>query len=62
MHLRLPREALLWSGEHEPEVIAILAKVGPGAVVYDIGAHVGTIASGTAVLVGDLGLVVAFRW
>jgi hypothetical protein len=28
MHLRLPREALLWSGEHEPEVQnAILAKV-----------------------------------
>lgn len=32
MHLRLPREALLWRGEHEPEVQnAILAKVGPGA-------------------------------
>jgi FkbM family methyltransferase len=61
MHLRLPREALLWSGEHEPEVQnAILAKVGPGAVVYDIGAHVGTMALGTALLVGDLGLVVAF--
>jgi FkbM family methyltransferase len=61
MHLRLPREALLWRGEHEPEVQnAILAKVGPGAVVYDIGAHVGTMALGTALLVGDLGLVVAF--
>ena len=61
MHLRLPREALLWSGEHEPEVQnAILAKVGPGAVVYDIGAHVGTMALGAALLVGDLGLVIAF--
>jgi FkbM family methyltransferase len=61
MHLRLPREALLWSGEHEPEVQnAILAKVGPGAVVYDIGAHVGMMALWTALLVGDLGLVVAF--
>jgi hypothetical protein len=58
---RLPREALLWRGEHEPEVQnAILANVGPGAVVYDIGAHVGTTALGTALLVGDLGLVVAF--
>ena len=61
MHLRLPREALLWRGEHEPEVQnAILAKVGPGAVVYDIGAHVGTMALGAALLVGDLGLVIAF--
>jgi len=61
MHLRLHREALLWSGEHEPDVQnAILAKVGPGAVVYDIGAHLGTMALGTALLVGDLGLVVAF--
>jgi len=61
MHLRLPPEALLWRGEHEPEVQnAILAKVGPGAVVYDIGAHVGSMALGAALLVGDLGLVVAF--
>ena len=29
-------------------------------VVYDIGAHVGTMALGAALLVGDLGLVVAF--
>ncbi len=57
MHLRLPREALLWRGEHEPEVQnAILAKVGPGAVVYDIAAHVGTMALGAALLLRDLGL------
>ena len=61
MNLRLPREALLWRGEHEPEVQnAIVARVGPGAVVYDVGAHIGTMALGTALLVGDLGLVVAF--
>jgi FkbM family methyltransferase len=61
MHLRLPGEALIWRGKHEPEVQnAILAKVRPGAVVYDIGANVGTMALGAALLVGDLGLVVAF--
>jgi FkbM family methyltransferase len=61
MNLRLPREAHLWRGEHEPEVQnAIVAGVGPGAVVYDIGAHIGMMALGTALLVGDLGLVVAF--
>jgi FkbM family methyltransferase len=61
MNLRFPREALLWRGEHEPEVQnAIVARIGPGAVVYDIGAHVGTMALGAALLVGDLGLVVAF--
>jgi FkbM family methyltransferase len=61
MRLRLPREALIWRGEHEPQVQnAILAVVRPGAVVYDIGAHVGTMALGIALLVGDLGRVVAF--
>jgi FkbM family methyltransferase len=61
MHLRLPRETLIWHGKHEPEVQkAILAKVGPGAVFYDIGANVGTMALGAASLVGDSGLVVAF--
>ena len=61
MQLRLPAEALIWRGEHDPEVQnAILAAVQPGAVVYDIGAHVGTMALGAAQLVGDLGRVVAF--
>ena len=61
MHLRLPGEALIWRGEHDREVQnAILAAVRPGTVVYDIGAHVGTMALGPALLVGDLGLVVAF--
>jgi FkbM family methyltransferase len=62
MHLSLPREAHIWRGKHEPEVQnAILAGVRPDAVVYDVGANVGTMALGAALLVGDLGLVVAFE-
>ena len=62
MHLRLPREAIIWRGKHEPEVQnAILAGVRPGAVVYDIGANVGTMALGAAQLVGNLGMVIAFE-
>jgi len=61
MQLRLPGEAGYWRGTHEPDVQnAISAVVRPGAVVYDIGAHVGSLALGTARLVGDLGRVVAF--
>jgi FkbM family methyltransferase len=61
MHLHFPREALIWRGKHEPEVQnAIQAAVRRGDVVYDVGAHVGTMALGAALLVGDLGLVVAF--
>jgi FkbM family methyltransferase len=61
MHLHFPREALIWRGKHEPEVQnAIQAVVRQGDVVYDIGAHVGSMALGAALLVGDLGLVVAF--
>jgi FkbM family methyltransferase len=61
LQIWIPGETGFWRGEHEPEVQnAILAAVGPGAVVYDIGAHVGTMALGTAQLVGDLGRVVAF--
>jgi FkbM family methyltransferase len=61
MRLRLPSEGSYWRGTHEPEVQkAISAVVRPGTVVYDIGAHLGTIALGAARLVGDLGRVVAF--
>lgn len=61
MHLQFPREALIWRGMHEPEVQnAIRDAIRQGDVVYDIGAHVGTMALGAALLVGDLGLVVAF--
>jgi FkbM family methyltransferase len=61
MRLRLPDEARHWRGEHETEVqSAIRAAVRPGAVVYDIGSHVGSLALGVARLVGQLGRVVAF--
>jgi FkbM family methyltransferase len=62
MQIRVSGEARLWHGEHEPEVQnAILAGVRPGAVIYDVGAHVGTMALGAAQLVGELGQVVAFE-
>jgi FkbM family methyltransferase len=62
MRICVPGEAGLWRGEHELEVQnAILAVVRPGAVVYDVGAHVGTMALGAAQLVGDMGCVVAFE-
>jgi FkbM family methyltransferase len=61
MRLRLPEEIRYWHGEHETEVQnAVCAAVRPGAVVYDIGSHVGTLALGIARLVGELGRVVAF--
>lgn len=61
MQIRLPREATLWRGEHEPDVQrALLAVVCPGDVVYDIGSHIGTIALGVARLVGGSGRTVAF--
>ena len=61
MHLRIPEEAGFWRGEHEPEVQTTLsAMVRPGDIVYDIGAHVGSIALGAARLVGPTGKVVAF--
>src|SRR6516165_91928 len=63
MRLRLPGEGAYWRGTHEPEVQkAIFCAVRPGMVVYDIGAHLGSIALGTARLVGKLGCVVAFEW
>jgi FkbM family methyltransferase len=61
MRLRMPEEAGFWRGEHEPEVQATLtAFVRPGDVVYDVGAHLGSIALGAARLVGPTGKVVAF--
>jgi FkbM family methyltransferase len=61
MQICLPGEASLWRGEHEPEVqSAISAAVRPGAVFYDVGAHVGTMTLGTARLVGESGRVIAF--
>jgi FkbM family methyltransferase len=61
MRLRIPEEAGFWRGEHEPEVqIAISAMVHPGDIVYDVGAHLGSLALGAARLVGPSGRVVAF--
>jgi FkbM family methyltransferase len=61
MHLRIPDEAGFWRGEHEPEVQTTLsAIVRPADVVYDVGAHVGSMALGAARLVGAVGKVVAF--
>jgi FkbM family methyltransferase len=62
MRLHLPREARIWRGEHEVTVQdAILVAVFPGTVLYDVGAHLGSIALGAARLVGESGRVVAFE-
>jgi FkbM family methyltransferase len=62
MRLHLPGEARIWRGEHELSVQdLILAAVHPGATVYDIGAHAGSIALGVARLVGPSGHVIAFE-
>jgi FkbM family methyltransferase len=61
MRLRIPEEAGFWRGEHEPVVQrAISSMVRPGDVVYDVGAHLGSLALGAARLVGPSGRVVAF--
>src|SRR5215510_3869186 len=58
MQICLPGEASLWNGNHEPEVQdAISAAIRPGAVFYDIGAHVGMMTLGAARLVGESGQV-----
>lgn len=62
MRLSLQDEARLWRGDHEPTLQgALRAAVLPGTVVYDIGAHMGSIALGVARLVGPKGHVVAFE-
>ena len=59
---RLPGELAYWRGRREATTEeAILAAVGEGSVVYDVGAHIGTVALGTARLVGETGRVVAFE-
>jgi FkbM family methyltransferase len=61
LRVHLPEEASYWRGNHESRVQeAISAVVQPGAVVYDVGAHIGMIALGAARLVGEGGCVVAF--
>jgi FkbM family methyltransferase len=62
MRLNLKRETRLWRGEHEPTLQgALRAAIQPGMVVYDIGAHAGSIALGVSRLVGPTGRVVAFE-
>lgn len=62
MCLDLRRENRLWRGEHEPILQnALSAAALPGTVVYDVGAHIGSIALGVARLVGPTGHVVAFE-
>jgi FkbM family methyltransferase len=61
MRVQLPEEARYWRGRHECAVQdAVAAAVGPGDVVYDVGAHIGVVALGAARLVGLAGRVVAF--
>ena len=58
---RLPEEASYWHGKRERLTErAILATIGEGAVVFDVGAHIGVVTFGTARLVGETGRVVAF--
>lgn len=58
---RFPEEAAYWRGGRERGTEkAILASVRQGDVVYDVGAHIGTISFGVARLVGEEGHVVAF--
>ena len=62
MRIQLPDEVRLWRGEHEITLQrAIQTAVRPGFVVYDVGAHEGTIALGVARLVGPEGAVIAFE-
>lgn len=59
---RFPGESDYWRGRREASTHeALLASVRAGAVVYDIGAHIGTVALGSARLVGETGRVVAFE-
>lgn len=61
MRVRLPEEISYWRGQREHQAQdAIAAAVRPSSVVYDIGAHVGSVTLGVARLVGEKGRVVAF--
>ena len=61
MRLGLPEGARYWHGEHDLGAErALQTGVYPGAVVYDIGAHLGYFSLGLARLVGAGGRVVAF--
>jgi FkbM family methyltransferase len=63
MRLNLRTEARLWLGEHEPLLQSGLIEMAqPGMVLYDVGAHLGSIALGLARIMGSSGgRVVAFE-
>lgn len=62
MRLNLRKEVRLWLGENEPTLQTWLrSMVQPGIVLYDVGAHLGSIALGVARLLGPSGRVVAFE-
>ena len=63
IRLKLRTEARLWLGEHEPLLQSGLIEMAqPGMILYDIGAHLGSIALGLARIVGSSGgRVVAFE-
>lgn len=59
---RLPSEIAYWKGAREPATVrAILRAAKEGSIVYDVGAHIGTVSFGVARLVGDTGRIVAFE-
>ena len=61
MYLLVPEETIFWRGDREPVVQrAISAIIRQGDVVYDVGAHFGSLTLGIARLVGNSGRVVAF--
>lgn len=62
LYLDLKTEKDYWLGTYEPELqMAILELVGPGMVVYDLGANIGYMSLLLAKAVGSTGLVYAFE-
>ena len=62
MRLNLRKEVGLWLGQHEPTLQAcLIAMIQPGVVLYDVGAHVGSLALGLARAIGPSGRIVAFE-
>ena len=64
LRLRIPEEAGFWRGEHEPDIQQHIASVvRPGDIIYDVGAHLGSLGLGAARIVGSVsgGRVVAFE-
>lgn len=62
LRLNLRDEAVYWFGSHEPIVQDSLNKLcTPGAIFYDVGAHLGFFSVSAAKFVGPQGMVVAFE-